>query len=310
MTKYVLGRFAQGAIVLALVAVIVFTISRLSGSPVNQMLPENATDAQRESLTRQLGLDQPLAAQFGLFVVRILGGDFGDSHRFHIPALELVLSRLGSTVALASSALLIAVVIGVTLGAIGAMRRGSWVDRVITMVVTAGQSIPSFWIGILLILVVGVSLGWLPFAGNNSPQSIILPAITLSVVPLVSIARVTRSSILETLSRDYITTARSKGLRRNQILVRHLLRNSAIPVLTVTGLMFAEAIGGAVITEQVFAWPGIGSLAVQAIATRDYAVIQTITLIVAFFVVAISLIVDLAYLLVDPRIRSFSGGKP
>jgi peptide/nickel transport system permease protein len=303
MKRYIIGRLGQGVAVLALVAVVVFIISRLSGSPVNQMLPEDATEAQKEQLTQQLGLDQPLPAQFGLFVVKILGGDFGESHRFHIPALELVLSRLGNTVALAAVALVIAVVVGVALGMRAALSRGKIVDHVITGLLTIGQSVPSFWIGILLILVVGVSLKWLPFAGNNSPQSIVLPAITLSIVPLISIARVTRSSMIETMNKNFITTAKAKGLRAHQIVRKHMLRNSSIPVLTMTGLMFAEAIGGAVITERIFAWPGIGSLAVEAIATRDYAVIQTITLIVAFFVVTISLLVDLAYLLVDPRIR-------
>lgn len=303
MKRYIIGRLGQGLAVLALVAVVVFIISRLSGSPVSQMLPEDATEAQKEQLTQQLGLDKPLPAQFGLFVMKILGGDFGDSHRFHIPALELVLSRLGNTVALASVALIIAVVLGVALGMRAALSRGKIMDHAITGLLTIGQSVPSFWIGILLILTVGVGLKWLPFAGNNSPESIILPAITLSIVPLISIARVTRSSMIETMSKNYITTAKAKGLRGPRIVLKHMLRNSSIPVLTITGLMFAEAIGGAVITERIFAWPGIGSLAVEAIATRDYAVIQTITMIVAFFVVIISLLIDLAYLLVDPRIR-------
>jgi peptide/nickel transport system permease protein len=308
MTRYVLSRVAQGVVVLALVAVVVFTISRLSGSPVNQMLPENATDAQRTALTRQLGLDEPLYAQFGTFVSRLLHGDLGESHRFHTPALELVTSRLGNTVVLASTALVLAVVVGTALGVLGALNRGKPVDHAITSVVTVGQSVPSFWIGILLILVFGVTLHWLPFAGNRSPESIVLPALTLSIIPLISIARVTRSSVLETLGKDHVTTARAKGLRPRQVTAHHLLRNSAIPVLTMAGLMFTEAIGGAVITEQVFAWPGIGSLAVEAISVRDYAVVQTITLVVAFFVVLISLLVDLTYLIVDPRIRVTGGG--
>ena len=307
MTRYVLSRVAQGVVVLVLVGVVVFTISRLSGSPVNQMLPENATAQQREALTRQLGMDEPLYAQFGTFVRQLLSGDFGESHRFHTPALELVISRLGDTVALAVTALAIAVVLGTALGVLGALKRGKPTDHVITSVVTVGQSVPSFWIGILLILVFGVTLQWLPFAGNRTPESIVLPAVTLSIIPLISIARVTRSSVLETLGKDYVMTARAKGLHPRQVIAHHLLRNSAIPVLTMAGLMFTEAIGGAVITEQVFAWPGIGSLAVEAIAVRDYAVVQTITLVVAFFVVLISLLVDLLYLVVDPRIRVTQG---
>jgi peptide/nickel transport system permease protein len=307
MTRYVLSRVAQGVVVLALVGVVVFTISRLSGSPVNQMLPENATDEQREALTRQLGLDKPFYVQFGKFVSQLLSGDLGESHRFHIPALELVLSRLGDTVVLAVTALVLAGVVGTALGVLSALRRGKPTDHIITSVVTVGQSVPSFWIGILLILVFGVTLQWLPFAGNRSPESIILPALTLSIIPLISIARVTRSSVLETLGRDFVKTARAKGLRPRQVIAHHLLRNSAIPVLTMAGLMFTEAIGGAVITEQVFAWPGIGSLAVEAISVRDYAVVQTITLVVAFFVVLIGLLVDLTYMVVDPRIRVAKG---
>jgi len=307
MTKYVLGRVAQGVVVLGLVGVVVFAISRLSGSPVNQMLPENATPEQREALTRQLGLDEPLVAQFWAFVSRLVVGDFGDSHRFHTPALELMMSRLGNTVILAVAALAIAIVLGMALGVVAALRKGKPTDYVITSAVTVGQSIPSFWIGIVLILIFGVTLQWLPFAGNNSPESIVLPALTLSVIPLISIARVTRSSALETMGKDYIRTARAKGLHQHQVVASHLVRNAAIPVLTMIGLMFTEAIGGAVITEQVFAWPGIGSLAVEAIAVRDYAVVQTITLVVAFFVVLISLAIDLTYLLIDPRIGVAKG---
>ncbi|WP_432563599.1 ABC transporter permease [Kineococcus sp. SYSU DK003] len=303
MARYLLHRFVQGVVVLALVAVVVFVVSRLSGNPVNQMLPENATPEQREALTRSLGLDQPLTTQFARFVGGILTGDFGHSHRFAAPALDLVLSRVGNTVALALAGLALAVVAGLTLGVLSGLRQGSHLDRVITAVVTVGQSVPSFWIGILLILVVGVQLKALPFAGASTPESIVLPALTLSVVPTVSIARVTRSSVVETLQMDHIRTARAKGLRTGELVRRHVLRNAAVPVLTITGLLLTEAVGGAVITERVFAWPGIGSLAVEAIAVRDYAVVQTITLVVAAAVVVVGVLVDLAYMAVDPRIR-------
>ena len=309
MKKYVLGRTLQGVVVLAVVAAMVFFISRLSGNPVNQMLPQNATPEQKELLTRQLGLDQSLPAQFWTFLTNIARGDFGDSHRFHIPALELVMSRLGNTVTLAIVAISIAIVIGVTLGIVSGLKRGGWLDYVITGLVTIGQSVPSFWIGILLILVFGVTLQWLPFAGITSTASIILPAVTLSVVPTISIARVTRSSVIDTMGKDYIKTARAKGLRQVQLVTGHVLRNSSIPTLTMTGLMFAETIGGAVITEQIFAWPGIGALAIVAVYTRDYAVVQTITLMVAFFVVLISFLIDMAYLVVDPRIRVMKGAR-
>lgn len=286
-----------------LVATIVFFISRLSGNPVNQMLPENATDEQRAALTRQLGLDESMIVQYWVFLKNAVQGDFGMSHRFRMPAMELVFSRLGDTLLLALTGMLIALVVGIIIGVISALRQQKLIDHLLGLAITAMQSVPSFWIGILLILVFGVTLRWLPFTGNLGPESIILPAITLSIVPTVAIARVTRTSVIDTLSKDYIITARSKGLRAGTVVYKHVMRNSFIPVLTITGLMFSEAIGGAVITEQLFAWPGIGALAVEAINVRDYAVLQAVTIVVAFFVVVVSLLVDLFYRIVDPRVK-------
>lgn len=303
MIRYLAHRVFQGVIVLLLVATVVFIISRLSGNPVNQMLPENATEAQREALTHQLGLDEPLVVQYWVFLSNATRGEFGMSHRFRMPAMELVLSRLGDTLLLAASGMLIALIVGVTIGVVSALRQQRLVDHVLGLVLTVFQSVPAFWVGILLILVFGVTFRALPFTGNQGFESLILPAVTLSIVPTVSIARVTRTSVIDTLSRDYIITARAKGLRSRAVVSRHVLRNSFIPVLTITGLMSAEAIGGAVITEQLFAWPGIGSLAVEAINVRDYAVLQAVTIVVAFFVVAVSLTVDLLYRLVDPRVQ-------
>lgn len=304
MKRYVARRLAQAAIVLVLLTVIVFAISRLSGSPVDILLPQGAGPEQRAALTRELGLDAPLPVQYWTFLVNAVQGDFGDSVRFQAPALDLVLDRLPATIELAVAALALAVLIGVPLGTLAALRHGRPSDHVASTLLTLGQASPSFWIGILLILAFGVKLRWLPFAGNEGIDSLILPAVTLSIVPLVNIARVTRSSVLSVLPEDYVRTARAKGLRHRAVVLRHVLRNGLIPVVTVGGIVLGQALSGAVITEQIFAWPGIGSLAIQAIEARDYAVVQAVTVISALFVIGLNLLVDVSYFALDPRIRA------
>lgn len=303
MRSYVVSRISQTFVVLLLVTVIVFLASRLSGSPVDLMLPEGASDEQRAALIRRLGLESPLPLQYWTFLTDALTGDFGDSTRFHMPALELVLSRLGATIQLAVAALAIAVVVGGGLGILAALRQGKTTDHVTTVLLTAGQASPPFWVGILLILIVGVELQWLPFMGNQGFESLILPAVTLSIFPLVNIARITRSSMINTIRQDYVRTAWAKGMRLPSVVGGHLLRNALIPVVTVGGVVFGQTLSGAVITEQVFSWPGIGSLAIEAIGARDYAVVQAVTLIGAVFVVVLNLLVDLSYFVLDPRVR-------
>lgn len=304
MRRYIARRLAQAVVVLVLLTVIVFAISRLSGSPVDLLLPQGAGPQQRAVLTRDLGLDKPLPVQYGTFVWNAVQGDFGRSVRFQAPAMQLVLDRLPATIELAFAALGLAVLIGIPLGTLAALRNGRLSDYAATTVLALGQASPSFWIGILLILAFGVKLQWLPFAGNQGIDSLILPAITLSIVPLVNIARVTRSSVLGVLPQDYVRTAEAKGLRRHTVVLRHIVRNGLIPVVTVGGIVLGQALSGAVITEQIFAWPGIGSLAIQAIEARDYAVVQAVTLITAVFVIALNLLVDFSYFALDPRIRA------
>ena len=307
MNRYVARRLLQTVVVLVLLSIIVFGISRLSGSPVDLLLPQGAGPEQRATLTHDLGLDQPLPVQYGKFVANAVQGDFGESVRFQTPAMSLVLDRLPATIELAFAALGLAVLIGVPLGTLAALRHGRASDYVATTILTLGQASPSFWIGILLILAFGVKLRWLPFTGNEGIESLILPALTLSIVPLVNIARVTRSSVLSVLPQDYVRTARAKGLRNHAVIMRHIVRNGLIPVVTVGGIVFGQALSGAVITEQIFAWPGIGSLAIQAIEARDYAVVQAVTLITAAFVIGLNLLVDLSYFGLDPRIRANPG---
>jgi peptide/nickel transport system permease protein len=303
MARYVSGRLLQAAVVLWLLTVIVFAISRISGSPVDLLVPIGAGPETRERLVEQYGLDRPLPIQYATFLGNAVQGDFGRSIRFQAPALELVLDRLPATLKLAGAALLLAIIIGIPLGMLGALAHGRRRDYVVTSLLTLGQATPSFWLGILLILYLGVKLRWLPIAGDQGLESLIMPAMALSIVPLVSIARLTRSSMIGVLRQDYVRTARAKGLRRSRVLFRHVAPNGLIPVVTIVGISLAELVSGAVITEQIFSWPGVGRLAVESINARDFPVVQAVTLVAAAGVVLASLIVDLVYLMLDPRIR-------
>jgi peptide/nickel transport system permease protein len=289
--------------VLWLLTVVVFAISRLSGNPVDLLLPEGAPPEQRTALIHQLGLDQPLPVQYGKFLGNALQGDFGESIRFHTSAISLVLDHMPATIELALAALLLAVVIGLPLGVLSALFRGRPLDYATTSVLTLGQAVPSFWLAILLILWFGVDLGWLPIGGRAGVESLILPAVTLAVLPLVTISRITRSSVSSVLPQDYVRTADAKGLRRHTVLRKHVLRNGLIPVVTVGGIAMGQLLSGAVITEQIFTWPGIGWLTIQAIEARDYAVVQAATLLAATFIVVLNLLVDFLYFALDPRIR-------
>lgn len=303
MIRYLLRRLLQAVLVVFLLSIVIFGIARLSGDPVDLLLPMGATKAQRLLLIHQLGLDQPLPVQYLKFLVNALHGNFGQSIRFQAPAMQLVLARIPNTAELAVAALVLAVVVGVPLGILAAVKQGKAVDSVVSIFAAFGQAVPSFWLGILLILYFGVQLGWLPIAGQSGFKSLIMPAISLSVVPLVSILRLTRSSVIQILHLDYVRTAEAKGLRRFTVLARHVLPNSMMPVITFTGILTGQLLGGAVITEQIFAWPGIGQLAIQSIEARDYAVVQAVTLLTSVIVVSLNLLVDFSYFLLDPRIR-------
>ena len=307
MSRYVLRRLVQAVGVLWLLTVIVFGIARLSGDPVDLMLPQGAPKTQRTQMIHELGLDRPVPVQYWKFVSKAVRGDFGESTRFHAPAMRLVLDRMPATIELALASFALAIVIGIPLGTLAALREGRPLDHAITSLVTLGQATPSFWLGILLILYFGVRLEALPIAGRSGFESLIMPAVTLSVIPLVAVARLTRSSVIGVLPQDYVRTARAKGLARRTVLGRHVLRNGLIPVVTIAGISMAELLSGAVITEQVFAWPGIGRLAVESINARDFPVIQAVTLITSAIVVVLNLAVDLSYFVLDPRIRA--GGR-
>ena len=304
MKAYVLRRLWQSALTLVGVSVLVFVILRvLPGDPAKMLLPEGAPQSAVDELNRQLGLHEPLHVQYGLFVKSVFRGDFGQSFQYRAPALRVVIERLGATVQLALAAMLVTVLIGVPLGVVAAVRRGTRYDYASTVLAVLGQSLPNFWLGIMLILLFGVALRWLPTSGFESWRHLILPAVTLAAFPMALVARLTRSSMLEILGRDFIRTGRAKGLAERAVILRHALRNAAVPLLTVLGLQIGTLLGGAVITESVFAWPGMGKLVVDAIFFRDFPVVQTVLILSATIFVVITLLVDLLYTVIDPRIR-------
>jgi len=304
MKTYILRRVAQSALTLLGVSVLVFVILRvLPGDPARMLLPDGAPESAVIELNRQLGLREPLFVQYGLFLRSVAHGDFGQSFQYRAPALRVVLERLPATIQLTVAAMLVTIAAGVTLGIGTAVRRGTRYDVAGTILAVLGQSLPNFWLGIMLILFFGVALRWLPTSGFSGWTSLILPGITLAAFPTALVARLTRSSMLEILHRDYIRTGRAKGLAERRVVLHHALRNAAIPVLTVLGLQIGALLGGAVITESVFAWPGMGKLIVDAIFFRDFPVVQTVLILSATVFVAINLIVDLLYTVIDPRIR-------
>ncbi len=304
MKAYVLRRLWQSALTLMGVSVLVFVILRIvPGDPAKMLLPDGAPQSAVDELNRQLGLHEPLHVQYGLFLRSVFRGDFGQSFQYRAPALRVVVERLASTVQLALAALLITVGVGVSLGIVAAVRRGTGYDYASTVLAVLGQSLPNFWLGIMLILLFGVALRWLPTSGFESWRHLILPAVTLAAFPMALVARLTRSSMLEILGRDFIRTGRAKGLAERAVILRHALRNAAVPLLTVLGLQIGTLLGGAVITESVFAWPGMGKLVVDAIFFRDFPVVQTVLILSATIFVVINLLVDLLYTVIDPRIR-------
>jgi peptide/nickel transport system permease protein len=304
MKAYVLRRLWQSALTLVGVSVLVFVILRVvPGDPAKMLLPDGAPQSAVDELNRQLGLHEPLYVQYGLFLQSVFRGDFGQSFQYRAPALRVVVERLSATVQLALAALLITVGVGVSLGIVAAVRRGTGYDYASTVLAVLGQSLPNFWLGIMLILLFGVALRWLPTSGFESWRHLILPAVTLAAFPMALVARLTRSSMLEILGRDFIRTGRAKGLAERAVILRHALRNAAVPLLTVLGLQIGTLLGGAVITESVFAWPGMGKLVVDAIFFRDFPVVQTVLILSATIFVVINLLVDLLYTVIDPRIR-------
>ena len=303
MFQYLVRKVFHTLFVALGVVTLVFVALRLSGDPAATMLPGDATVDELAALRRTLGLDRPLHLQYVAFLGGAVRGDFGESFRHQQPAFGLVLERLPATLELAFAALVLAVVVALPLGILAAVYRGRTADVLAMSFAVVGQATPYFWMGIMLILVVSVELGWLPTSGRGGWQHLILPAVTLGTHFAASLARLTRTSLLEVLGQNFVTTARAKGLAEGSVILRHALKNAAVPVVTLIGLQFGTLLGGAVVTETIFAWPGVGRLAVQSIFARDYPVVQAGVLVLALSFVALNLLVDLLYGALDPRIR-------
>lgn len=304
MIRFFIVRAARTSLTLFGVVALTFGLGRLTGDPVAMMLPQTATMEDYERIRASLGLNEPLPTQFVIYVANALRGDLGRSIVFNRPALDLVAERIPLTLQLGLPVLIASTAVGIPLGVMTARQRNRPFDRLVMSLTLAGQSLPAFFIGILLILVFGVHLRWLPTFGSDTPAHLILPTLTLLIYPLAIVVRLTRSSMLEVLTAGYVRTANAKGLPEHLVIYRHALRNALIPVVTVVGLQVATVISGSAIVETVFAWPGIGLLAVQSIGGRDYPVIQTIVLISAAAFCVVNMLVDLLYFVIDPRIQS------
>jgi peptide/nickel transport system permease protein len=302
MLGYFIHRLLQSLLVLLGVSLIVFGLLHLSGDPIRLMLPPDASEAEARQLRGILGLEDPLWVQYLRFIRRAVVGDFGISFKHQVPAVRLILMTLPATVELTLAALLLALAVAVPVGIFSALKRDSLLDYVGSVGVLLGQAMPVYWLGLLLIMVFAVQLGWFPPAGRDDLRSLVLPALTLGSFSMARIARMTRSGMLEVLAQDYIRTARAKGISEFLVTYKYALKNAAIPLVTILGLEFGILLGGAVITETIFAWPGVGRLAVDAIYSRDYPLVQTIVAVMATIFVAINLAVDLVYTYLDPRI--------
>ena len=303
MIRLLAGRLLQAAVASFGVLTIVFFVMRLSGDPTLLLVPEGASAEQVAQLRAALGFDRPLVVQYAAYLGDLLRLDLGESLVQRAPVAGIVGERIPYTLALAGGALLVALGIGIPAGILMAVHRGGVLERALAALVLAGQSLPTFWSGILLILFFGVYLGWLPTSGADSPASLIMPAIALGALTMSTFARMARISVLDELSRDYVTAARARGLSVWAAVSRHVLRNAAIPVVTIAALEIGNLLAGAVIVETVFAWPGIGQLAIQSIQARDFLVVQTVVLFVSSVYIAMNLLADLAYAAIDPRIR-------
>jgi len=303
MGTYVIRRVLHGIVVLFGVSVIVFLLMHLGGDPVAVLLPLDAPPEQIEAFRHEMGFDRPLPVQYFYFLSRAVRGDFGYSYHYRTDAMSIVLERMPATLKLTFGALVIALVVSIPAGIYAALKRGTVSDLLVRVSVLLGQAVPGFWLALVLIMIFGVRLQWVPVSGSEGWKSLILPAIVAGTFSMATITRLLRCNLLETLEENYIQTAHSKGLPPRVVTTRHALKNAAIPVITVIGLQMGWLLGGAVISEVVFAYPGMGRLAVTAISYRDVPVIQSFVAITAIIVVVINLSVDIFYSWLDPRIR-------
>ena len=303
MSRFVVHRLLQGIVLLFLVAAIVFFLGRLTGNPVDLMLPEGSPPEDRVAMIKALGLDGPLYRQFLIFLGHALHGDLGTSIRMREPTVEVFFSRLPNTLAILPWSILLAMAVGIPLGVVAALNRGNLVDRTAGAIAVLGIATPSFWLGVVLIFVFSVQLGWLPSGRMGGPEHYVLPVITLGSFLIAGFMRLVRSSMLDVMGSEFVKLARIKGLSEGVVIWKHCLRNALIPVLTLWGVFVSNLITGAIIVETVFAWPGVGRLTYEAVIYRDFPLLQAIIILKAMLILTINLVVDILYAYVDPRIR-------
>ncbi|WP_105430883.1 MULTISPECIES: ABC transporter permease [Neorhizobium] len=303
MLRYAVERLIQAIIAIFGVLTIVFVVMHLSGDPTLLLVPQDASAEMIAQLRSQLGFDRPIWVQYLEYLGGLAHFDFGISVVQRVPAFDIVVSRVPYTAMLAAGALAVAIGMGIPAGIVMATRRGGWLERLLTAIVVTGQSVPTFLSGIVLIFLFGVTLRWLPTSGSSDFASLVMPSLALGAISMSTFARMTRISIIDELGKDYVRAGRARGLSLGSVVIRHVLRNAAIPVITIAALEIGNLLAGAVIVETVFAWPGIGQLAIQSIQSRDFLVVQVIVLLISFVYVLTSVIADFVYALVDPRIR-------
>ncbi|QWW71128.1 ABC transporter permease [Rhizobium sp. WYJ-E13] len=302
MKRYLAVKLSEALLAIWGVVTIVFFVSRVLGDPAVLLLPVGADQQEIDALRITLGLDRPILEQYALSMFAMLRGDFGISFQHTRPAMDVVLERMPATVELAGTALLFGTLIGGAAGAVAALKRGTISEFIVMIAALLGQATPVFWLGIMLILVFSVDLGWLPTGGSGTIAHLVLPGLTLAVFVSASIARLLRSSLLDIMREDYVRTARAKGLMPRTVFFWHIARNALIPVVTMIGIIAGELLGGSVVIETVFAWPGVGRIIMQAIQAQDFPVIQAGVALVAAIFILINLLVDLLYGVLDPRI--------
>nr|WP_325188709.1 ABC transporter permease [uncultured Oscillibacter sp.] len=296
-------RLLQVIPVLLIVTVVVFFMVHLSGDPTSMMLPQDATQEARENLREALGLNRPLHVQYWIFIKGLFQGDFGISHKYNAPALPIVLERIPASLELCAVSIVLSVVIAIPLGVWAARAHGTPFDSLVNALAVLGQAMPSFWIGIMLILLLGVKWTLLPVSGRGSMAQLIMPSVTLAIGTSAQIIPLVRSSMLEIVHEDYIRTARSKGLSERTVIYRHAFKNALVPVITMVALQIPALFGGALITETIFAWPGLGQLMVTGVTNHDMAIVQACILMITFITIVVNLCADMLYCLIDPRIR-------
>ncbi len=303
MVRYLISRLLQTILVLFIVVTLVFVILRAIGDPAKLLISPEATFDDLSKMRAILGLDQPLLKQYSIYITGILKGDFGESFYYSRPVFDIIKEHFPATLLLSGVAMLIAVPLAIGAGILSAIKRNTLLDNVVTTVTIAGRSLPTFWLGLIFILLFSVVFKWLPPSGYGTFRQLIMPAITLAAGMAASTARLTRSSMLEVMRQDYMTTARAKGVVENRVIIHHGLRNALLSVVTMIALQIGQMLSGSVVTESVFAWPGVGRLMVSAILNYDFPLVQACALCMALLFVVVNLLADICYILIDPRIR-------